>query len=266
MKLALWQTQGYPGDVIRNITSLERIAGSAALAGAEMLLLPELWLTGYNVPEEIDGLAEPANGPSFHRIADIAKRNRIAIAYGYAERASGPHRVYNSVQVIGANGEPLSHYRKTHLFEAMEKSLYTPGDAFEPTFKFGDWNIALLICYDVEFPENVRAHALAGADLILIATALTPEYANVPELFVPSRAVENTVFIAYCNHCGVENGLTFLGGSKIAGPDGRTIASAGETEALLIAELNLPDRKKAAPTFPYLRDRRPELYLPLSKA
>ncbi|MDE1173290.1 MAG: carbon-nitrogen hydrolase family protein [Parvibaculaceae bacterium] len=265
MKLALWQTRGFPGDIGGNLASLEPIAQSAAAAGAELLLLPELWLSGYNLPDLIPALAEPADGPSFSRIADIARRNNIVIAYGYAERPSPEQPVYNSVQVVGTAGAPLAHYRKTHLFESMEKSLYTPGDVFEPPFSLGEWKIALLICYDVEFPENVRTHALAGTDLILVPTALSPEFTNVPDWFVPARAVENTLFIAYCNHCGEENGLLFLGGSKLAGPDGRTIVAAGEGEALLIADIDLAARKKAAPTFPYLRDRRPELYSSLGK-
>ena len=96
----------------------------------------------------------------------------------------------------------------------------------------------MLICYDVEFPEAVRALALAGANLLLIPTALTPEYDAVPGAIVPARALENQVFVAYCNHAGTENGLAYLGGSCIASPDGRKLANAGPAETLLIVDLD----------------------------
>jgi 5-aminopentanamidase len=106
----------------------------------------------------------------------------------------------------------------------------------------------------------VRATALAGAELVLIPTALTPEYAVVPDLIVPARAVENQVFIAYCNHAGVEGDLSYLGGSCIAAPDGTKLAAAGSGEALLVADLNRAHIASCAVTFPYRAERRPELY------
>jgi len=110
--------------------------------------------------------------------------------------------VYNSAAVIGPAGTVLGQYRKTHLFGDFERAAYAPGKSFCQPFSLGGFSLGLLICYDVEFPEAVRATALAGADLILIPTALTPEYAVVPELIVPARALENQVFVAYCNHAG----------------------------------------------------------------
>ena len=257
MRLALWQTEGHPGDVAANLAALAVQARAAAAAGAELLLCSELWLGGYNLRAQP---AEAADGPSAQRIAELAREHGIAICYGYAESHETDGKPYNSAQLIDATGQRLCNYRKTHLFGAFERSLFTPGEQLEAPFQFGGWSIGLLICFDVEFPENVRKLTLQGAELLLIPTALTPEYSAVPDLIVPARAVENQLFVAYCNHSGVEAGLAFLGGSCVAAPDGSKLASAAGGEALLVVDLDHGQRAAQAETFPYLAGRRPELY------
>jgi nitrilase len=260
MKLALWQTVGFPADVAANLAALERTAQSAAAAGAALLLCPECWLCGYNIGDAVGTLAESSDGASAQRIAAIARQHGIAIAYGYAERDPGSRHIYNAVQVIGADGAVLSHYRKTHLFGRDERAAYRPGSNFEAPFDFGGFKIGLLICYDVEFPECVRSLALLGADALLVPTALTDEYAAVPNFIVPARSVENQIYVAYCNHAGVENGMRFLGGSCLTGTDGKALVAAGAEDALIIGEISRRAQGAAAQTYPYRSDRRPELY------
>jgi 5-aminopentanamidase len=260
MKLALWQTTGFPADAPSNIGALERAAHAAALADAALLLCPECWLCGYNIGAAVTDLAELRDGPSARQIAAIAQRNHIAIAYGYAERDMKGERIYNAVQVIGPAGELLSEYRKAHLFGPYERAVYQPGDRLERPFVYGGLTIGLLICYDVEYPEAVRSLALMGAELVLVPTALPLEYASVPDFIVPARSVENQIFVAYCNRTGVENGMQFLGRSCLTGPDGKPVVSAGGGEALIIADVSREAIHAAAGSYPYLRDRRPELY------
>ena len=260
MKLALWQTVGFPADVAANLDALASTAQSAAAGGAELLLCPECWLCGYNIGAAINTLAEPRDGASAQRIAAIARQYGIAIVYGYGERDTDSGRVYNAVQVLGPDGVALAHYRKTHLFGSAERDAYCPGSHFEPPFHYRGFNFGLLICYDVEFPESVRSLTLLGADAILIPTALTDEYAAIPNFIVPARSVENQVYVAYCNHAGVENGMRFLGGSCLTGTDGKALVSAGAEDALLIGAISRRTQDEAAHTYPYRVDRRPELY------
>lgn len=257
MKLAVWQTASRPGDAAGNIAALAVQVASAAAAGAEVLVCPELWLSGYNQPDLIPSVAELRGGASFEAISRLAAEHGIAIAYGYAEADGG--RLYNSVQLIDAAGRRLGHYRKTHLFGGMERQLFTPGDRLEAPVRLGDWSVGLLICYDVEFPEAVRHHALAGADLLLVPTALGIEGIATATTLVPARALENHLHIAYANHCGVEAGLTYAGSSCIAGPEGMLIAAAS-TETLLMADLEKQAQTRARDAAPYLTDRRPGLY------
>ncbi|MDB6087417.1 MAG: delta-aminovaleramide aminohydrolase [Gammaproteobacteria bacterium] len=260
MKLALWQTGGFPAEVAANLAALATTAQAAAAAGAELLLCPECWLCGYNIGAAVATLAEQPNGPSAQHIAGIARRNGIAIAYGYAEREIHSGRIYNSVQVIGPDGAVLSHYRKTHLFGPDERAAYQPGPCFEPPFEFGGLRFGLLICYDVEYPEAVRSVALLGADVVLVPTALAAPHAEVPDFIVPARSIENQLFVAYCNHAGVANGMRFLGGSCLTGPDGSALAAAGTGEALIMGEISKQVREEALQSYSYRRDRRPDLY------
>lgn len=256
-----------PRDVEGNLAALELQAVAAARAGASLLLCPECWLCGYNIGAAVRSLAQPRDGPAAQRVADIARRHGIVIAYGYAERDTA-HRdvLFNSVQIFDAAGKPLAHYRKTHLFGPDERAAYHSGDALAAPFAIAGFSVAPMICYDIEFPEMARAAALAGAELLLVPTALAAEYATVRSLLVPARAVENQLFVAYCNHCGEEDGMRFLGGSCLIGPDGTALAAAGQEEALLLATVDRRRQRAAARLFPYRADRRPELYAPVSAA
>jgi predicted amidohydrolase len=259
MKMALWQTRGVAADVDANLEALEHTARQARAGGAALLLCPECWLAGYNIGRQVTQLAQRPDGAAAQRIAAIARANDLAIVYGYAERAASD-TIFNSVQVIGAQGTPLAHYRKTHLFGPDERASYRPGAGFVPPFTFAGLSIGLLICYDVEYPESVRSLALMGADLVLVPTALTDEYSQVPDLIVPTRSLESQVFIAYCNRTGRENGMPFLGRSCITGPDGYPLATAQQDDALLFADIEPEVRAVTSRLYPYRKDRRPELY------
>jgi predicted amidohydrolase len=120
--------------------------------------------------------------------------------------------------------------------------------------------IGILICYDVEFPEAVRALALAGAELIAVPTALIRPFDIVARTLVPARAFENQVYVAYAGMCGNEAGLGYCGLSCIVGPNGQDLARAGTGPALLFADIDLSVIPKGRMSNPYLSDRRPGLY------
>lgn len=161
-----------------------------------------MFLTGYAIGDEIGRLAEPADGTSAAAIAEIAVRHGLAVAYGYPERDGDT--VYNSAQLISADGTRLANYRKTHLFGCFERDHFTPGDHQVVQAELNGLTVGLLICYDVEFPENVRAHALVSTDLLLVPTAQMHPYQFVAESMIPVRAFENQMYVAYVNRVGQE--------------------------------------------------------------
>ena len=122
----------------------------------------------------------------------------------------------------------------------------------------------MLICYDVEFPENSRKLALRGTDLIIAPTANMVPFDVVATTIVPARAYENQVYVAYANYCGDENGLEYCGLSCVAAPDGSAAARAGRDEELIVCELDHGLLTASRQTATYLADRRPQLYAALS--
>lgn len=124
LRTALLQSSGQLGDVAANLAALEETAARAAAAGAGLLVAPELFLTGYAIGADIARLAEPADGPSARRVAAVAARHGLAVAYGYPERDG--QRVYNSARLVGADGAFLANYRKTHLYGGFEEEWFTP--------------------------------------------------------------------------------------------------------------------------------------------
>ncbi|MEU1122340.1 carbon-nitrogen hydrolase family protein [Streptomyces sp. NPDC005899] len=258
LRTALLQSSGRPGSVAGNLAVLDEAAGKAAEAGARLLVCPEMFLTGYAVGDAVPRLAEPADGPGAGAVAEICARHGLAVLYGYPERAGG--LIFNAAQLIGPDGAALAHYRKTHLFGAFEEKWFTPGEQPVVQTELDGVRIGLLICYDVEFPENVRAHALAGTDLLLVPTALMHPFAFVAESVVPVRAFENQMYVAYVNRTGSEGEFEFTGLSCLAGPDGTARARAGRGEELVVAAVDTALLGASRAANPYLDGRRPPLY------
>jgi predicted amidohydrolase len=252
-----------PLDVAGNLQRLHQLALEAK--GADLLVLPEMFLTGYNIGvDAVSVLAEVYNGESAQQIARIAKTTGIAILYGYPER-TGDGQIYNAVQLIDANGERLCNYRKTHLFGDLDRSMFSAGTDDFPIVELNGWKLGFLICYDLEFPENTRRLALAGAELILVPTANMTPFDFIADVTVRARAYENQCYVAYANYCGHEGDIQYCGQSSIAAPDGSRIAQAGLDEALIVGELDRQLMVDSRAANRYLNDRRPELYGALNK-
>ncbi|MEU4983872.1 carbon-nitrogen hydrolase family protein [Streptomyces sp. NPDC021969] len=258
MRTALLQSSGRPGSTAENLKVLDEAAGRAAAAGAALLVTSELFLTGYAIGDAVAVLAEPADGDAADAVAEIAGRHGLAVAYGYPERDG--ERVFNSVQLIAADGTRLAGYRKTHLFGCLERDHFTPGEQPVVQAELNGLTVGLMICYDVEFPENVRAHALAGTDLLLVPTAQMHPFQFVAESVVPVRAFENQMYVAYVDRVGREGEFEFVGLSVLAGPDGVARARAGRAEELILADVDPAFLATSREANPYLKDRRPGLY------
>lgn len=262
LRTALLQSSGRPGSVAANLKALDEAAARAADAGAGLLVAPEMYLTGYAIGDDVARLAEAADGPSATAIAETAARHGVAVAYGYPERDG--ELVFNSVQLIGPDGVRAANYRKTHLFGCFERDSFTSGEQAVVQAELGGLRIGLMICYDVEFPENVRAHALAGTDLLLVPTAQMHPFQFVAESVVPVRAFENQMYVAYVNRVGKEGEFEFVGLSTLAGPDGVARTRAGRDEQLVFADADPAFLAASREANPYLRDRRPGLYTSLT--
>ncbi|HFC04870.1 MAG TPA: carbon-nitrogen hydrolase family protein [Rhizobiales bacterium] len=218
----------------------------------DLIVLPELFQCGYNIGDLVLDRAEAPDGPFAVAIADLAQQHSTAIVYGFAERQG--ETLFNSAQCIDRNGVTIGRHRKLLLPPGFEGDHFSPGTGCE-LFRLGAFTLAILICYDVEFPENLRHVALAGADVVVVPTALTAQWGIVSECVVPTRAFENGVFLCYANYCEGENGLNYFGGSCIIAPDGRQLIRAGTMAQLLHARLDHSAVSAAQARLPYHIDR-----------
>jgi predicted amidohydrolase len=256
MRIAALQMLAVAGDVAANLRRIEQAAHEAREKGAALLITPELAVTGYGAGEAILRLAEPADGEIARQLREIARRTGLAIVTGFAERAGDT--VYNSALFVEGD-KPAVIYRKSHLYGDYERALFRPERPSAGIIEFKGLKLGMLICYDVEFPENVRRLARAGAQAVLVPTALpaSDHAAVIAQKMIPVRAFENQIFVAYVNHCGADERFTYAGLSGIAAPDGTLIAKAGaQKEALLLAKVEPADYRASAAANSYLADLR----------
>lgn len=262
---ALFQGCSKPGQTAANLSCMKEQMRRASLVGASLIIFPELFTTGYHLPEGFSGfrnLSEPRDGPCFQELSAAARELGVAVIYGYPEldRSSGGDVYYNSVQFIDKNGVSLTNYRKTHLWIKGEPEVFTAGSQLPDVVDYDGVKIGLLICYDVEFPETVRSLTLRGAEFIVVSTAVEYPISRVADI-VQVRALENQVFVAYVNHCGTESGVEMFGHSLCCGPASTLVMSGSfKEETLLLATIDVEECQRVRAHHSYLKNRRPELY------
>ena len=237
LRLAVLQVPSSMGDLDVACAQAEKALVAAGAMGAAVLVLPEVWLPGYNNPD-IPGHALASDSPSLRRLAIAAKASGCALVMGYAEAAEDG--IWNSAICINAQGLVTANYRKVQLYGARENALYRPGTGYV-TFDLAGQKAAILICYDIEFAPHVKALADQGVTLILVPTANMAPFTHVVRHTVPAMAANHGVAIAYANYAGAEGDLTYVGGSQIVGPHGEVLVFAGDGPALLIADLPAVD-------------------------
>ena len=268
VRVACHQLAPVIGDLEGNRARALAAIDAAAAAGAQVVVLPELASSGYVFRDaaEARGLAEPADGPTPAGWAERARAHGLVIAGGFAEEGADG-RLYNSAALVDASGV-RAVYRKAHLWDD-EQLFFTPGDERPPVLDTPHGRIGLIVCYDLEFPEWVRAVALQGAELLCVPTNWPREPRPAGErpmevMRAMVAASTNRMAVAACDRCGTERGVEWVAGSVIAGPDGWLLAGPppAAEPALLLADVDLAaSRDKAiGPRNDVHADRRPALY------
>ena len=274
VSVAVCQLSLRVGEPEQNRAAAAAAVAQAAARGARVVVLPELTPSGYVFADraEARSLAEPADGPTAAQWTALAAVHRLVIVGGFAELGTDG-RVYNSAMLVDESGR-RAVYRKAHLWDA-EPDFFAAGHEPPPVVATGFGRVATMICYDVEFPEWVRLPALDGADLLAVPANWPAEQVPVGErpmmsVNVQTAAFANRMFVAAACRCGTERGVSWTGGSMIAGPDGYPLAGPASTaagpggarEELLLArcDLRAARDKATGPRNDAHADRRPGLY------
>ena len=260
------------GEPDANRQAAASAVAEAAAAGARLVVLPELCDSGYafdaaDPAAEARGLAAPAVGNvTLLQWRSLAGQHDLVIVGGFCELGADG-RLYNSAALVDASG-PRAVYRKAHLWD-KEKLVFTPGDAAPPVVDTEFGRVAVMICYDLEFPEWVRLAALDGADLIAApvnwpAASWPPGERPAEVIKAQAAAAANGVFVAVADRCRTERGVSWISGSLIAGLEGYPLAGPvlADRPAVLTAACDLPRARDKALSGDndLLGDRRPELY------
>ncbi|KVS43996.1 carbon-nitrogen hydrolase [Burkholderia ubonensis] len=251
MKLDINQLAGRDGDTRYNLQrTLDAIATCAP--DTDIVMFPELQLTGFPDSDDVAALAEPLDGPSVQAVMHAARARNVAVVVGLTENDRG--RFYNTTAFITPDGVALS-YRKTHLW-VSERGVVLPGDRYA-TVEWRGVRIGLLICYDSEFPESGRALAELGAELILVTDGNMEPYRHVHRTSVAARAMENQVYAVVANRVGgSRHDIVFAGGSLAVDPFGQLIFEAGGAESRHTIELDFAQLAAARAVYDYRADQR----------
>lgn len=266
------------------VHALDEGIGAAARAGARIVFLPELTLSRYPAFEEPTGVPaeqaeDLAEGPTLAFATAAARRHGVFVHASLYERAdpesTGDGLGFNTAVLVSPQGELLARTRKTHIPVTegyVEDRYFRPGPAGDAYPVHGvdalDLRLGLPTCWDEWFPEVARLYALGGADVLVYPTAIGsepdhPDFDTQPlwQQVIVGHAIANGLFIVVPNRTGDEGRIRFYGSSFIVDPYGRVLAQAPrDEEAVLVADLELDQRRDWLTLFPFLRTRRPDTY------
>ena len=248
MKLALGQMAAVQGEPAANLKKMEEMTAQAAKEGADVICFPELSYTGFFVRKErLEEIAEKDGGYFTTRLAELAAEYGIGILGGFAERADG--KLYNTAILVDRSGRTAAKARKVHLWKS-EKKRFSAGEGY-PVFDTEFGRVAIIICYDLEFPEPARIAALKGAELIFCPAAWSIPARRRWELDMAGNSLFNLLYIAGANF----SDELCCGRSGVAGPDGMwTVRAEGQGETIIYAQIDFDYIKEMRERLPYYED------------
>lgn len=262
MKISCIQMNVRAGSPDENYSRAEQLIRKAVKRSPDVILLPELWNTGF-APGKIDpSLADKDGARTKAFCGKLAKEHGVNIVAGSVlTRKNGA--LHNTAYVFDRTGAYIAEYDKTHLFSPLgEGEAYAAGNRFV-TFPLDGVTCGILICYDLRFAELVRILALSGAKVLFIPAQWRKVATEQMLTLLRARAIENQQFAVLCNGCGTAYGAEFGGSSAIVDPLGTVLANAGNREKIITGELNFEDQERIRRELPVFFDRRPDLYLGL---
>jgi len=257
LKVALAQMKVTLGRPEENFRRARGFISDAAADGANLVLFPELWASGYDLPSA-RAHASQLNQGAFAEVSKLAREFGVFVCGSLLEARDG--KCFNTQAVFTPEGHLLASYSKTHLFGLMHEPEYlAPGNELQlASLPWGKAGMA--VCYDLRFPEMFRAYAIGGAHLILLSAEWPHPRLEHWRTLLRARAIENQVFVAAANCVGEGNGNVFFGHSMVVDPWGEITVEGDENESLLMAELDLSRVDQTRSRFPFFADRRAGLY------
>ena len=253
MRVAAAQAVCVPGDVAANVATTVALVGSAADRGARVVVLPELFLTGYDPAVWTPAHSVDVDDPRLQPLADVARERDVVVVVGAGVRR-GPDRHTLSLLVVAPDGTVSAPYDKQHLF-ADERACFSPGD-HGATVVVDGWELGLGVCYDGCFPEHAAAAAAGGAQAYLCPSAYFVGSEHRRDLYYAARALDNGIYVVFSGLTGSCGAGEFNGGSAVYDPEGRALDRVGtEAPAMVLADLDQAEVARVQAINPIAADR-----------
>jgi omega-amidase len=246
------------GEPTKNYELAEKLIEKAITGKPEIIVLPELWTTGYDLTR-MNEIADHEAAYTIDFLQKLAKKHQVHFVGGSVAKRD-EKGVKNTLLIINKDGMLVHQYSKLHLFKLMDEHVYLEAGTEKGLFQLDNYQFAGAICYDIRFPEWIRAHTSAGAEaLFVVAEWPAPRLSHWRALLI-ARAIENQCYVIACNRAGHDPNNQFAGHSLIIDPWGEVIAEAGESEEILSAEIEMDLVKEVRIQIPIFADRKPEFY------
>ena len=246
---------GEPGV---NIAAARAMVEEAARRGSRLVVLPELWTTGYNLPD-IAAMARREQEGWLRQVAGWARGLGIFLHAGSMAEWDGT-RVFNTSRLYGPDGRELASYRKIHRVPMLDEEKYLGAGDRAVVCAEGPIPMGMLVCYDLRFPELSRVLSLGGARLLVVPAEWPAARTEHWRALLQARAIENQCYVAGVNRVGASNGVVFEGHSALLDPWGRRVVEAAGEAAILTAPLRPALVEEVRRQVPALHDRVPDAY------
>ncbi|MCP1124951.1 carbon-nitrogen family hydrolase [Bacillus sp. 3103sda1] len=258
MKIACIQMDITFGNVEKNIEHAEKKINEAMKEKPDVIVLPELWTTGYDL-ERLPEIADPDGKYTKQLLSKWGKQNCVNIVGGSIAKQT-EKGVTNTMYISNRSGEIVAEYSKVHLFQLMDEHKYLIAGNETGHFLLEDIPCAGTICYDIRFPEWIRVHAAHGSTVLFVVAEWPLVRLAHWRLLLQARAIENQCYVVACNRAGRDPNNVFAGHSLIIDPWGEVVNEADETEMILYGTLDVKKISEVRKGIPVFFDRRPELY------
>ncbi|CAM4037446.1 hydrolase [Bacillus manliponensis] len=258
MKVACIQMDIAFGDVNKNIEHAEKKIKEAMIAKPDVIVLPELWTTGYDL-KRLSEIADQDGQSSKRYLSRWAKTFRVNIVGGSVAKQTN-EGVTNTMYTYNREGEQLAEYSKAHLFQLMDEHKYLIAGNETGHIDLEGIPCAGVICYDIRFPEWMRVHTTSGAKILFVVAEWPLVRVKHWRLLLQARAVENQCYVVACNRSGSDPNNVFAGNSLIIDPWGDIVSEATEEETILLGTIDVQKVGEVRKGIPIFMDCRSELY------
>ncbi len=258
LKITCLQMDILFGKPKENFKAAETMINKALKTQPDVIVLPELWTTGYDLTR-LEEIADKDAASAIAFLKRIAKNNQVHLVGGSVANKT-EDGVFNTLLVIDKNGNIAHKYSKLHLFKLMNEHLYLTGGSAKGAFTLENRKFAGMICYDIRFPEWIRAHTAEGAEALFVVAEWPLARVSHWRTLLIARAIENQCYVIACNRTGSDPENVFAGHSMIIDPWGEVLAEGSESEEILEADIDLDKVKEVRKMIPIFADRKPEFY------